>query len=412
VSALLKPLLYTLCLILAFSTGCARFRHLRGQNARLDALSKIEGKVEVKDWKGEPLMLVVMIKPAQTGVPIIIKGRIALNKPGPYTVVLQPDVYMVGVFEDTNKNSKYDPGERAGTFKNFAGIPLKEGEVKKQVDLNVTDELPQLLRQPAQDLKVVEATPMVDDGKVMSLSDARFAPENGPLGAWEPVTFLEKVGMGVFLLQAYDPEKTPVVFVHGMSGHPREFETLIKCLDGKPFQPWVVQYASGWALEPIARGLSYRLNNLQRQHSFSKLYVVAHSMGGLVSRRMLREHLETNPKPFITKFVTIVSPLGGMPSADMGVKMAPAVVPSWRDIGPRSEYVKHLYDKALPSEIEYSLFFAFHDDKASDTVVELASQLRKEARHEAASLAAFQNTHTGVLKDPETCKALLKTLSR
>jgi len=203
-----------------------------------------------------------------------------------------------------------------------------------------------------------------------------------------------------------------VVFVHGMSGHPREFETLIKCLDGHPFQPWVAQYASGWALEPIARGLSYRLNNLQRQHGFEKLYLVAHSMGGLVSRRMLREHLETNPKPYITKFVTIVSPLGGMPSADMGVKMAPAVVPSWRDIGPKSEYVKHLYDKALPSEVEYSLFFAFNDDDASDGVVELASQLRKEARHEAAYFQAFQNTHTGVLKDPDACKALLKTLSR
>ena len=102
----------------------------------------------------------------------------------------------------------------------------------------------------------------------------------------------------------------------------------------------------------------------------------------------------------------------GMPSADTGVKMAPAVVPSWRDIGPRSEYVKHLYDKALPEAIEYSLFFAFNENDADDTVVALNSQLRKEARLEADYLGAFQNTHTGVLKDQETCAALKRTFAR
>ena len=72
------------------------------------------------------------------------------------------------------------------------------------------------------------------------------------------------------------------------------------------------------------------------------------------------------------------------------MKMAPAVVPSWRDIGPRSEYVKHLYDKALPDSIDYSLFFAFNKDDADDTVVALNSQLRKEARLEADYVAAFR----------------------
>jgi pimeloyl-ACP methyl ester carboxylesterase len=355
-------------------------------------------------------MVVVLIKPAQTGVPWVVKGRFALNRPGKYSATLKPDTYMVGAFEDSNRNSKYDEGERAGVFKNFAGIPLKDGETKT-VNVAITNELPSVLVK-SPDLKVVEATPMVDDGKVFALADKRFDPETGPLGAWEPVTFQEKIGMGVFQLEEYSPDKIPVVFVHGMSGYPREFESLIKCLDKERYQAWVAQYASGWALEPIARGLSYRLNALQRKHNVEKMYLVAHSMGGLVSRRMLREHVESNPKPFITKFVTIVSPLGGMPSADMGVKMAPAVVPSWRDIGPRSDYVRRLYEKALPAEIEYSLFFAFNGDDADDTVVALNSQLRKEARLEAAYLNAFQNTHTGVLKDAETCKALQKTFAR
>jgi len=410
VTAFFHPLLCVLCL-LAFSPGCARFRLLRSENARLAALSKIEGKVEVKDWQGDPLVVVIMVKPAQTGVPIVIEGRIPMSRPGKYTAIVRPDVYMLGAFEDHNNNAKYDFGERAATFRNLDAIALKDGETRKAVDVTVTDETPAVLRKP-EELKTVEATFKVTDGTVFALSDARFAPENGPLGAWQPMTFQEKIGMGLFLLQPYDPAKIPVVFVHGMSGHPREFESLIRCLDATRFQPWVVQYASGWSLEPIARGLSYRLTKLRLQYGFKQLYVVAHSMGGLVSRGMLREHVASNPAPFVTKFVSIVSPLGGMPSADMGVKMAPAVVPSWRDIGPASDYVRHLYDEPLPPEVEYSLFFAFHQNDADDTVVSLASQLRAEARGEASSLAAFSNTHTGVLKDPETCKALSKVFSR
>src|SRR5688500_20329988 len=108
--------------MLVLAAGCARFRRLRSENAQLDRLSQIEGKLEVEGWQGEPLMIVIMIKPAQTGVPIVIKGRIALNRPGPFSVILKPDVYMVGAFEDRNKNSRYDVGERAAAFQNFSAI--------------------------------------------------------------------------------------------------------------------------------------------------------------------------------------------------------------------------------------------------------------------------------------------------
>jgi hypothetical protein len=86
---------HTLCL-LAVSTGCARFRQLKVENARLDALSKFAGKVDAKDWSGDPLIVVVMIKPAQTGVPVVITGRIVLDQPGPFSGVVEPDVYMLG----------------------------------------------------------------------------------------------------------------------------------------------------------------------------------------------------------------------------------------------------------------------------------------------------------------------------
>ena len=57
-----------------------------------------------------------------------------------------------------------------------------------------------------------------------ALSDPRFDRDNGRMGLWEPFDFLLEVGAGVYMLEPYDPSRTPVVFVHGMGGSPREFE--------------------------------------------------------------------------------------------------------------------------------------------------------------------------------------------
>jgi len=403
------PSLWFCCLSL-LASGCARMVTLRAENEKIATFAKIEGNVSVEHWKGDPLVVAVMIKPAHMGAPITVKNQIPLNRPGYYSALLEPNVYMLAVFEDANHNQRYDTGERAAAFEDFGAIDVSGAGASKHIDLTITDELPPFLRQPI-DVEVLRPL-TVGEGTVLALSDPRFAPENAELGVWEPATFYEKVGMGLFMLEPYDASRIPVLFVHGMGGHPREFETLIGCLDKKRFQPWVAQYASGWALAPVARGMNYVLTKLQRKHGFPKVYVVAHSMGGLVARGMLREHLRANPTPFVTKLVTINSPLGGMSSADTGVSMAPAVVPSWRDIGPRSDYVKKLYAEPLPASIDYSLFFSFHEDEASDGVVALASQLRAEARREASHLVAFEGTHAGVLKDPELCTALIKELSR
>jgi pimeloyl-ACP methyl ester carboxylesterase len=405
----LSPILCSLALLAAVG-GCSRLTTLRAENETLKGLARFEGTLSVEGWHGRPLWVVVMQRPDQTGMTLLIKARIPLNQPGPYSLTLEPGEYMVGAFEDDNNSGRYDFGERAGAYHDLAPIDARSGGVKKQLDVNINDEIPTILRKPL-DVTVIQPSAF-GRGSVVPLSDPRFAPENAELGVWQPATFQAKVGMGLFMLEPYDPARIPVVFVHGLGGHPREFETLIDCLDKQRFQSWVVQYASGWQLAPIAHGLNYILTELQRKYQFQRVFVVAHSMGGLVSRRMLQEHVQSNPTPFITKFVTLDSPLGGMPSAELGVHMSPSVVPSWRDLGPTSDYLKRLYEQPLPPTIEYILFFAFHDGEADDGVVDLTSQLRQDALNEATRVHFFENTHTGVLKDPLVCKALATELSR
>jgi pimeloyl-ACP methyl ester carboxylesterase len=411
VQLVLARLLKLVCCasLLATASACPRMRRLKTENARMDALATLQGRIDAERWDGLPLLVVVMRKPAYPGAPLTIARRIPLDKPGSFTTMQPPGAYLLGAFEDRNGNGRFDAdaGERVGVYRDLGEIDLRKAAVHDDVVVTISDVLPEALRQLAA-MKIEEPNPL-GDGPVVPLSDARFAPEHAKLGLWQPATFQERVGMGVFMLQPYDPARIPVLFVHGMAGHPREFEALVECLEGTPYQPWVAQYASGWRLQPVARGLSYVLTTLQRKHGFSQLFLVAHSMGGLLARGALREHFAQAQTPFITKFITLCSPLGGMPSADKGVEFAPAVVPAWRDIGPSSAYVKHLFEPALPPTIEYSLFFAYDDD-ATDGVVSLSSQLRREAQREASHMQGFETTHVGVLREPEVCRALKKVL--
>lgn len=52
-------------------------------------------------------------------------------------------------------------------------------------------------------------------GEAVSLEDLRFNKENGKLGLWSPVQFIEEHGAGIYFLQLYEPSKPPVLMVHG-----------------------------------------------------------------------------------------------------------------------------------------------------------------------------------------------------
>jgi hypothetical protein len=134
------------------------------------------------------------------------------------------------------------------------------------------------------------------------------------------------------------------------------------------------------------------LNEMRHVYGYERMCLVAHSMGGVLSRLFLKKHRSDEGR-FVHTFVSIVSPLDGMPGAGMGVSSAPVVVPSWRDLDPTGRTIPTLYDTPLPEGLDYHLFFA-HQDGESDTVVALASQLRAEAMAEATDMHGFSNTHT------------------
>ena len=128
-------------------------------------------------------------------------------------------------------------------------------------------------------------------GAITTLDDPRFRMENAVSGMWAPVDFVFHVRPGVYFLQAYDPTKIPVLFVHGIQGTPRSFRLLIEHLDAATFQPWVAYYPSGASLSLCAEHLSQIMDKLRLQYGVQRVFVVAHSMGGLVARGLVMFHM-------------------------------------------------------------------------------------------------------------------------
>jgi triacylglycerol esterase/lipase EstA (alpha/beta hydrolase family) len=292
-------------------------------------------------------------------------------------------------------------------------------------DLNVTLQAPGILslkESPDLSHSAIKAeqglrNPRVAIGEVANLEDSRFTYENGRIGLWEPIRFWETVGGGVFFLEPFTQEKTPVLFVHGAGGHPKEWAGIVKELDRSHFQPWVAFYPSGFRLDWIVEGLDKALTEVFVTHKFKKLIVIAHSMGGLITRSLINHIVERDAryKPQIL-FITISTPWGGHQAAQIGIDFAPAVIPSWVDMVPNSPFQQTLYQTPWPDRMNYYLFFSFKGGRNpftngnDDGTVSLISQLKPEAQEAAVKSFGFNEDHTSILKSPQVSRKINQIL--
>jgi pimeloyl-ACP methyl ester carboxylesterase len=254
-------------------------------------------------------------------------------------------------------------------------------------------------------------------GEVVTLDDARFDPKNAKRGLWRPMDFMIHVGAGIYFLDPYDPDRVPVLFVHGINGHPREFTTLVEQLDRSRFQPWVFFYPSGIHLDGLGRVLANLMRDLRARHGFEEVVVVAHSMGGLVARAGILEYGAMSSHPTIRLFVSISTPWAGHAAAQAGVDRAPRVAYSWFDIAPGSDFLLGLFlhddgrPRRLPSDLAHHLLFGFVHGKGDDGVVSVDSQLRWEAQQQARRLYGLAYDHAGILRAAETSSLLAEILT-
>jgi pimeloyl-ACP methyl ester carboxylesterase len=245
-------------------------------------------------------------------------------------------------------------------------------------------------------------------GEVASVQDKRFSPKTGEDGLWRPEHSLRSGNLGLYFTEPFDPSRTPVIFVHGIGGSPRDFAKLIPALDKKKFQAWFFTYPSGFRLGKASTALSEMISLLRKKHNLGPVHIVAHSMGGLVSRDAI---LKLAPQGFgcpVNRFVSISTPFGGYEAAASGVRHLRYPVPSWVDLAPGSEFLTNLWKRPMPEPSRHWLIFGYDTKQVpwltlnNDQVVNLQTALFIPAQEESVKVFGIHKNHENILFSPET----------
>jgi pimeloyl-ACP methyl ester carboxylesterase len=96
-------------------------------------------------------------------------------------------------------------------------------------------------------------------------------------------------------IQPYDPNRIPVLMIHGLQDTPATWAPLLNRLRTDPeinkhYQFWVYSYPSGYPFPYSAMLLREELDRIDKAYPHhKKIVLIGHSMGGLVSRLMVTD---------------------------------------------------------------------------------------------------------------------------
>ena len=123
----------------------------------------------------------------------------------------------------------------------------------------------------------------------------------GTVGVFDPAKLLEKLpgrnrpAVGLYMAQPYDPNKIPVIMVHGLFSSPMTWVEMFNTLRSDPeicekYQFWFYLYPSGQPFWVSAAHLRSELKTMREtvdphraEPALDQMVLVGHSMGGLIS---------------------------------------------------------------------------------------------------------------------------------
>lgn len=366
-------------------------------------MGKIVSKYPVKS----PLVIIAVSKQ-------ITNKKVAdyniLPEPGPYMLYVPEGRYNILAFADFNKNLICEQNEFVGQHENPGIVSIAGGQVIGELDFVISNtgkklfDFPIDLKMPLHKHKKLNS---LEDGEIVSLDDDMFSRKYGSVGLWTPSRFIEAVDVNIYALEKFDKAKIPVLFVHGSGGTPKDWEFIASNIDRTLYQPWFFYYPSGLHLKTVSDLLYEKLNAVYNKYKFKKLYITAHSMGGLIVRSFINENNFNKDSYCLKLFVSISTPWGGVDRAKLaptnGFFKSPL---SWKDLSPGSKFIESLFQKKLPPQVKFCLLFGYKGDKlilkgADDGTVALKSQLDPRAQSEAARCFGFNENHVSMLFSKE-----------
>ena len=427
---LTKSILFPSLLILAFLTlaACGYVGYYTRQAHRqqtfryfpsVSALNEIRpedslilsGTIVRLQKREEPLLLVAVSSKYQQNEKVdLVQLQVASDS---YMAFLPPGNYDLYVFADLDGDGDFDSEELVGRASAViaAGHPRNDAIVQGPA-IVIDREHPQEAAFRVNEK--VRPTSYV----YTSLDDEFFDTAYGTTGLFNPASFIAHTQGFLFSLEKYDDAKTTVLFIHGISGTPRDWKFIAEGLDRSRFQPFFFYYPSGLPLDKLGTLLSQIISTIDR-HSITsrrKIVLAAHSMGGLVALSAINKLAADGFPASLKLYCSFSTPYAGDEEARRGVETAPLVVPVWRDIAARSEFLQDLVKNPFPKQLPFYLYFSYKDTsrfklgETSDGAVTLRSQLVPSLQSAARGVLGFNETHMGILNSEAARESFLRLL--
>jgi pimeloyl-ACP methyl ester carboxylesterase len=168
---------------------------------------------------------------------------------------------------------------------------------------------------------------------------------------------------GLYMIEPYDPNKIPVVLVHGLVSSPLTWAEMLNDLRGDPllrerYQFWFFQYPTGYPFIYSASLFRQSLDEARAKYDpkgdsapFNNMVLIGHSMGGLLSKLMVQDSRDAlweafsrkpfdelkisdsdkallqrvfffGPEPFVKRTIFIATPHRGSSLSDRAIASA------------------------------------------------------------------------------------------
>ncbi len=321
---------------------------------------------------------------------------------GEYELMVAKGNYYVFAYWDKNSNLIYDAGEPAGQYGDPKMVTAPAGGVIGNINIAIPEKAQNIDVPSGFEISSVKPHKLHSRlaGAIIDLDDELFSEEHGSKGYWEGISFFKEFGGNIYFLEEYDPQKIPILFIHGATGTPKGWKYFVDNIDRTRFQPWFFYYPSGARIQGMSQLLLWKLENLKSKYNFEQLYITAHSMGGLVARSFIMD--SSARFPYVKLFVSLATPWGGDGMAEYGVEQSPAVVPCWIDMQPESAFIQSLYRTKMPETISFYMFFGHQGSRNpfrsnNDETIAFSSLLDRRAQSEAKMNYAFNEDHESII---------------
>ena len=200
-----------------------------------------------------------------------------------------------------------------------------------------------------------------------------------------------------------DPKQPLVVLVHGYNATSSSLQPLRMALTRAGYLCATFSYPNDGPIADAAALLSQELHTVQQKHPHRPVFIVTHSMGGLVARAVV-EQAELDPGN-VRRLIMIAPPNGGSHWAyipvgfdswdaivthrgeSLGEAIISTVTDGWnearRDLRPNSRFLRRLDARNRNSNVEYTILLGTGAVAREEDVAELrkvVERLRTENR--------------------------------